>query len=97
MKQPGCNLPRTNLSVGDRVIATDGAGIGYAGHLHHRNGCGQFYVLPDDARQPFYAYPAEIRQTGEREPGFVDPPVMHSIALQQTYVAHMRRFSAPGR
>lgn len=89
MKAAKNNLPSTNFSAGDRVEATDGAGIKHSGYLHHRNGCGQFYVMPDSNRQPFYAFPSEIVSLGLRQPGFVERPILSEIDRQRAYVAHM--------
>lgn len=83
-----------NLKPGDRVIALDQSGIPCPGHLDHPNPCGQFYVIPDGARQPFYAFPSSITPTGERQPGFVgtidDGLGIGFIERQKLYVRHMQ-------
>lgn len=85
---------QTNFKPGDRVTAKDGAGISHTGHLHHANQCGQFYVLPDSPRQPFYAFPSALTPTGDRQPGFTsaidDCLGIESIARQEIYAKHMR-------
>lgn len=88
---------QSNLQPGDRVIATDSAGNRYRGHLDHSNPCGQFYVLPDCTRQPFYAFPSALTATGERQEGFMstvdDNLGVELVERQEVYVRHMRRIS----
>lgn len=85
----------SNLKRGDRVIAMDSAGNRYPGHLDHMNPCGQFYVLPDSTRQPFYAFSSALTATGDRQPGFIgtvdDGLGIDGIERQQIYLRHMRK------
>ena len=84
-----------NFKPGVRVIAIDSAGNRYRGHIDHLNPCGQFYVMPDGPRQPFYAFPSALTPTGERQPGFVgtvdDCLGIDRIERQRLYVRHMQR------
>lgn len=85
--------PTKPLCPGDQVIATDSAGVPYAGHLHHREGQ-QFYVLPDGPRQPFYAFPSDIKAVGGRQPGFVaveNPLGIDTMERQRVYIEHRQR------
>lgn len=87
----------SSLKHGDRVIAIDSNGNRFHGYLDHPNPCGQFYVMPDGARQPFYAFPSALTATGERQPGFVgaidDCMGVEFIERQNLYVKHMQRNS----
>lgn len=92
----------SNFQPGDRIKAIDSSGSGWLGHIDHSNQCGQFYVMPDGHRQPFYAFPSALTANGERQAGFVgtvnDCLGIDGIERQKLYVRHMQRnssFSTP--